>query len=66
MISLPTFIQDFLEPWLLFLAEDPVLRLLQGGMLLVGAIVIFLVFFATRDILLRTNSFIYMFICAGD
>jgi len=63
MISLPPSLQDFLEPWLLFLAEDPVLRLLQGGMLLVGAIVIFLVFFATRDILLRTNSFIYMFVC---
>jgi len=51
----------FLEPWLLFLVEDPNLLLLQGLMLLVGLIVIFLVFFTTRDILLRTHSFWYMF-----
>lgn len=56
-------IQSLLEPWLLFLADDPMLRLMQGIMLLVGALVIFLVFFTTRDILLRTNSFFYMFIC---
>lgn len=54
-------IQSFLSPWLLFLAEDPALRLLQGGMLLVGLVLIFLVFFTTRDILLRTHSFWYMF-----
>ncbi|MDD3896946.1 MAG: hypothetical protein PHU04_03845 [Candidatus Peribacteraceae bacterium] len=56
-------IQSLLEPWLLFLADDPMLRLLQGSMLLVGILVIFLVFFTTRDILLRTNSFLYMFVC---
>lgn len=55
-------LQSFLEPWLLFLSDDPLLRLLQAGMLLLGSLVIFLVFYATRDILLRTNSFIYTFI----
>ncbi len=62
MLTIPPALQSILEPWLLFLAEDPLLRLLQGGMLLVGAIVVFLVFFTTRDILLRTNSFLYMFV----
>jgi len=59
---LSTF-QSFTEPWLLFLADDPMMRLLQGAMLLIGAIVIFLVFFTTRDILCRTHSFLYMFVC---
>lgn len=59
---LSTF-QSFTEPWLLFLAEDPMMRLLQGAMLLTGVLVIFLVFFTTRDILLRTHSFLYMFVC---
>lgn len=57
-----TFLQGFAQPWLVFLAEDPALRLLQGGMLLIGVVVIFLVFFTTRDILLRTHSFWYMFL----
>lgn len=55
-------IQSFAEPWLLFLADDPVLRMLQLGMLLLGCFVIFLVFYTTRDILLRTHSFFYMFV----
>jgi hypothetical protein len=62
MSSLLTFLQGFAQPWLVFLAEDPALRLLQAAMLLVGVVVIFLVFFTTRDILLRTHSFWYMFI----
>ncbi|MBT4119368.1 MAG: hypothetical protein HOG89_00065 [Candidatus Peribacter sp.] len=62
MTFLSTFLQQFAQPWLLFLAEDPALRLLQFGMLLVGVVVIFLVFFTTRDILLRTHSFWYMFL----
>jgi len=55
------FLKTFLEPWLLFLADDPTLRFLQLGMILLGTVVIFLVFYTTRDILLRTNSFLYMF-----
>ncbi len=50
-------LQQFLEPWLLILADDPVLRALQGGLLFLGVVVVFLVFYATRDILLRTRSF---------
>jgi hypothetical protein len=61
-MPLPPALQSLFEPWLLFLADDPLLRLLQAGMLLIGVIVIFLVFFTTRDILLRTNSFFYMFV----
>ena len=62
-MSFPIELQAFLEPWLLFLAEDPLLRMLQGVMLLLGVILIFLVFFTARDILLRTHSFIYMCFC---
>tara|TARA_Y100000310_G_scaffold322224_1_gene381024 strand:+ start:487 stop:819 length:333 start_codon:yes stop_codon:yes gene_type:complete len=57
------FLQTFLEPWLLFLADDPMLRMLQLGMILLGSLVIFLVFYTTKDILLRTQSFLYMFFC---
>jgi hypothetical protein len=56
-MMIPPVFQQFLEPWLLILADDPMLRALQGGLLFLGAIVVFLVFYATRDILLRTRSF---------
>ncbi len=56
-----TQIQSFFQPWFILLADDPTLRLLQSGMVLGGSLVIFLVFYATRDILLRTHSFFYMF-----
>lgn len=59
---IPPAIQTFLEPWSIFLAEDPLLRILQFAMLLGGVIAVFLVFYTTRDILLRSNSFLYMFI----
>lgn len=62
MMEFVAFLQQFAQPWLVFMAEDPALRLLQGGMLLLGFVVIFLVFFTTRDILLRTHSFLYMFV----
>lgn len=57
LMMIPPVLQQFLEPWLLILADDPVLRALQGGLLFLGVIVVFLVFYATRDILLRTRSF---------
>ncbi len=62
MVNVIASFQQFSQPWLVFLSDDPALRLLQFGMLLVGLIVIFLVFYTTRDILLRTHSFWYMFI----
>lgn len=58
-----TSLQSFFDPFLLFLSADPLLRALQGGLLFIGCVVIFLVFFATRDILLRTHSFWYMAFC---
>jgi len=62
MTTVLNSLQQFAQPWFVFLAEDPTLRLLQFGMMLIGVIVIFLVFFTTRDILLRTHSFWYMFL----
>lgn len=56
-------VQQYFQPWLVLLSDDPGLRLMQGAMILAGAIAIFLVFYATRDILLRTHSFAYMFFC---
>ena len=56
-------LQPFVDPFLVFLADDPVLRVLQGGIFLAGAIAVYLVFFATRDILTRTHSFWYMLAC---
>lgn len=56
-------LQSFFDPFLLFVSEDPLLRVMQGGFLLIGSVVIFLVFYATRDILLRTHSFWYMAFC---
>ncbi len=62
-MSLLTSFQSFFDPFLLFLSEDPLLRMMQGGLLFLGFVVIFLVFFVTRDILLRTHSFWYMAFC---
>lgn len=62
MEGVALFLRQFFEPWLLFLADDPALRLLQCAMLLTGLCIIFLVFYTTRDILLRTHSFWYMFV----
>lgn len=55
-----TFIQSVIEPWLLFIAADPTLRLVQMCMLGAGILVIFLVFLTTRDVLLRSQSFLFM------
>lgn len=54
-------LQTFFEPWTMLLAEDPLLRSLQILMLFGGVIAVFLVFYTTRDILLRSSSFLYMF-----
>ena len=44
-----------------FVSDDPMLRLMQGGLLLAGSLMVFLLFYATRDIILRTKSFAYQF-----
>jgi len=56
-------LQSFLDPFLLLLSDDPLLRMAQIALFFFGAIDIFLVFFATRDILLRSRSFLYMALC---
>lgn len=52
-----------LQQWLTLLADNPALRLLQIAMLILGVIAVFLVCFATRDILLRTQSFLLQILC---
>lgn len=52
-----------LAPLTQFVMDNPGLRFAQGGLILFAVIVLFLLFFALRDILLRTRSFWYQFIC---
>jgi hypothetical protein len=42
---------------LTFLSADPALRLLQGLLLGISTLVVFLVFFTLRDVLLRSRHF---------
>ncbi len=49
--------------FLTLLADDPTLRFIQIGLLLIGIFIVFLLLFATRDILLRTRSFLYQIVC---
>jgi len=58
-----TSLQASLDPFLLFLSDDPVFRVIQVGLLCGGALIVFFVFYTTRDILLRTHSFWYMSFC---
>ncbi|MFA6522882.1 MAG: hypothetical protein WCS85_00745 [Candidatus Peribacteraceae bacterium] len=44
---------------LFFLSDDPMLRMAQAGLVFAGVLAVYLVCFATRDILLRTHSFLY-------
>ncbi|HVW66777.1 MAG TPA: hypothetical protein VHA78_03525 [Candidatus Peribacteraceae bacterium] len=52
-----------LAPVTQFFLDNPGLRAAQTGLVVLGIIVLFLLFFALRDILLRTRSFWYQFIC---
>lgn len=52
-----------LAPVTQFFLDNPGLRAAQTGLIILGIIVLFLLFFALRDILLRTRSFWYQFIC---
>lgn len=55
-------ITSLVEPWLQSFVSDPVLPLLQGIVVTIAVVLVFLVFFATRDVILRTNSLIYQII----
>lgn len=59
---IPPAVQAYIDPWFMLLADDPVLRAVQLLTLALGMLVIFLVFFTTRDILLRTHSFLWMLV----
>ncbi len=46
-----------------YVMDDPALRFEQGGLILFAILILFLLFYALRDILLRTRSFWYQFFC---
>ena len=46
-----------LDPVLLFLSADPVLRTIQIALILLASVVVFSIFYATRDMLRRSHSF---------
>ncbi len=46
-----------------FFTADPALRLLQAGIIAGAFFLLFLLFWTLRDILLRTRSFAYQFVC---
>lgn len=43
--------------------EDPLFRSLQIGVVVLAILSVYLVFFVTRDIVIRTKSFLYQFVC---
>lgn len=45
------------------LTDNPTIRAVQVSLLVVAGIAIYFVFYATRDILLRTRSFLYQLGC---
>lgn len=54
----------FLQTTILaFFAEDPVFRLMQGGLLFVGLCDVFLLFWTLRDVLMRSQSLLFQ-MCA--
>ncbi len=46
-----------------FFLDNPVLRAQQTALVFIAVVVLFLLFYALRDILLRTRSFLYQFVC---
>ena len=53
----------FFESISIFFSADPSLLLIQVLMIVAACIIVFLVLFATRDILLRTSSLPYQIFC---
>lgn len=54
---MPASLFSSLDPVLLFLSEDPVLRMVQIALILLASAVVFSIFYATRDMLRRSHSF---------
>lgn len=49
-----------LQPLLALLAADPFIRSLQIGVLIAGSLLVYLVFWTTKDSINRSNSFIFI------
>lgn len=62
MENLSAFFASIYDTAVLFLADDPALRFLQLAVVLFASLLIFLIFFVTRDVLQRTDSFFFMFL----
>lgn len=61
---MPTIPDDMsLETALLFFSEDPALRIFQSILVVLGVISVYLLLFATRDIILRTQNMVYQLLC---
>ncbi|MDB4979221.1 MAG: hypothetical protein JWM56_1407 [Candidatus Peribacteria bacterium] len=56
MNALTSFLQSFAS-------SAPHINTMSTALLGAGILAVFLIFFTTRDILLRTQSFVYQFIC---
>ncbi len=52
-----------MEFFLSLLTDNPAIRMVQLSLLGLAVVAIYLVFYATRDILLRTRSFLYQIAC---
>lgn len=52
-----------MQMFLSLLTDNPVIRAMQLSLLGAAVVAIYLVFFTTRDILLRTRSFLYQILC---
>ena len=52
-----------MQMFLSLLTDNPMIRAMQLSLLGAAVVAIYLVFFTTRDILLRTRSFFYQIVC---
>jgi hypothetical protein len=54
---------DFLSSASQFFSDNPSVLAMQIAMLALGTLVVFLVLYATRDIMIRTESFLVQVLC---
>jgi hypothetical protein len=50
-------------PWLQFFSENPLLSALQAALVAAVALSVYLIFYATRDVLLRSSSLVFQIFC---
>ena len=58
-----SFFSLLTRPFAFFLSEDPTVATAQVGLIMAVTVLLFLLLFTVRDILLRTRSFLYQFLC---